>query len=61
MKPIDLLQQEMDRLIRTRDKSIKALEEGKIDSDLHEQHMRNLTPMIEEYRFAVRILKDNIE
>jgi hypothetical protein len=56
MKPIDLLQQEMDRLIRTRDKSIKALEEGKIDSDLHEQHMRNLTPMIEEYMYIIRVI-----
>ena len=61
MKPIEFLQQELDKLTSARNHSVKALEEGKINVDLHEQHMRNLTPIIEEYKFAIRILIDNIE
>jgi hypothetical protein len=61
MRPIELLQQELEKLISARDKSIKALDEGKISVELHDQHIMNLTPMIEEYKYIIRIVKDNIE
>ena len=61
MRPIELLQQELEKLISARDKSIKVLDEGKISVELHDQHIMNLTPMIEEYKYIIRIVKDNIE
>ena len=61
MRPIELLQQELEKLISARDKSIKALDEGKISIELYDQHIMNLTPMIEEYKYIIRIVKDNIE
>jgi hypothetical protein len=56
MKPLELLQQELDSLLRTRQKSSDALLEGKINIELHEQHIRNLTPMIEEYQYVIRVI-----
>ena len=61
MRPIELLQQELEKLISARDKSIKALDEGKISVELYDQHIMNLTPMIEEYKYIIRIVKDTIE
>jgi primosomal protein N'' len=61
MKPIELLKQELDKLNRARDHSAREPEEGRIDLALHEQHIRNLTPMIEDYKFAITMLKQYID
>ena len=37
------------------------MEKGEIDATLHEKHLVNLTPMIEEYKYVIRIVKDNTE
>jgi hypothetical protein len=56
MKPIELLQNKLDELIRAREHSVISFREGKIDSILHETHMNNLSPMIEEYRYIIRVI-----
>jgi hypothetical protein len=56
MKPIDLLKKELVVLERARDSSIRQNKDGIITSDLHEQHMENLIPMIEEYKYIIRII-----
>ena len=56
MKPIELLQTEVVRLERARESSFEQLGEGKINFELHEQHMRNLNPLIEEYKYIIRVI-----
>jgi hypothetical protein len=55
-KPLNLLQTELDSLIRARDKSVKSFEKGEIDKATHTTHMENLTPMIEEYKYTIRVI-----
>ena len=57
MKPIDLLYKELEKLRSAKAHSIKSMEKGEIDLDLHQQHLRNLNPMIEEYEEAIKTLK----
>ena len=57
MKPIELLQTELVRLERAREGSFQQVGEGKINNELHEQHMENLTPLIEEYKYVIRVIK----
>jgi len=56
MKPIKLLQQELNKLLSAKQHSIDALKIGKIDIELYEEHMRNLIPLIASYHYAIRIL-----
>lgn len=56
MKPIDLLQNQLSALIRARDKSVKSFEKEDIDKTTHNTHMENLTPIIEEYRYTIRVI-----
>jgi len=56
-KPLDLLKEKLYELKRARDKSQASFEKGEIDEDLHDSHMINLTPMIEEYKRAIRVLE----
>jgi len=60
MKPIELLKQELQKLISAKNHSIKSLEKGDIDLELNQQHLRNLNPMIEEYTEAINLLEQNI-
>ena len=55
--PLELLKQTLKKLERSRDKSMISFKEGLIDSELHETHVNNLTPMISFYRYAIRILE----
>ena len=57
MTPIELLQKKLDRLLSARNHSIKSLEEGVINDDKHEMHIIHLHPQIENYDFAIKILK----
>jgi hypothetical protein len=61
MKPIELLEQELEKYVKDRDKSIKSFEKGEIDEATHDQHINNLTPIIEEYKYIIRIVKYNTE
>ena len=61
MRPLELLEQELEKYVKARDKSIKSFEKGEINERTHDQHIQNLTPMIEEYKFVIRIVKDNTE
>jgi uncharacterized protein YegL len=55
-KPIEVLKDNLQELIRAREKSVKSFEEGKIDSLTHDSHLTNLTPMIEEYQYVIRVI-----
>ena len=54
--PIELLQEKLNELERARDKSELHFFESKIGATTHMEHMENLTPKIETYRFAIRTL-----
>lgn len=56
MRPVELLQNQLDALIRARDKSVKSFEKGEIDEATHHSHLNNLTPMIEDYRYTIRVI-----
>jgi len=56
MKPIELLQKELNGLERDLRKSEEMLKNCIIDDKLHETHIRNLTPKIEEYKHAISTL-----
>jgi hypothetical protein len=55
-KPMELLTAELEELERARKKSEEAFKEQKITEGEHEEHMENLTPMIEEYRYVIRVI-----
>lgn len=57
MRPIELLEQELEKYVKVRDKSIKSFEKGEIDEVTHYQHIENLTPLIEEYKYIIRVIK----
>lgn len=56
MTPTELIQKEL----RIYEKALKLSKEkfaqGIIDKDLHEKHVSNLEPKIQEFRNAVRVL-----
>ena len=57
MTPIELLQEKLDRLLSARKHSFKSFEENKINRGVHATHINNLTPIIESYKFAIKMLK----
>jgi len=61
IKPVELLEQELHKWVKARDKSVEAFKKGLITEEEHDTHLMNLTPKIEEYKFAIRILRDNLE
>jgi GTPase involved in cell partitioning and DNA repair len=61
MKPVELLEEELNKYKRALAKSAEALLEGKINNQRHQSHRENLTPKIKEFEYAIRILKDNTE
>lgn len=56
MLPTELIQRELDVYKKALKLSKEKLAEGKIDSKLHAVHVKNLTPKIESYIKALRIL-----
>ena len=57
MKPIELLEKELNDLKRSLEKSNELYNNGSIDTDLHETHLANLHPKIFEYEEAILKLK----
>lgn len=57
MTPIQLLQKELNETERDLAKSVEMAENGVIDQELHEIHLKNLIPKIEEYKIAINKLK----
>ena len=57
MTPIKLLEKELHSMERSIEKSKESFTDGKIGKRLHEQHVANLSPQIEEFRNAIMILK----
>ena len=55
-KPIELLQEKLKELERARDKSKWSFERGDISEELHNTHIENLTPLIEDYRYTIRVI-----
>ena len=55
--PLELLKQTLKELEKARGKSLISFKDGLIDSELHETHVNNLTPMISSYRYAIRVLE----
>ena len=58
---LDSLQENLNELERAKKKSETAFNEGGIGWLEHEKHLTNLEPQIRDYKFAIRILKDNLE
>jgi len=56
-KPIELLQERLEKFERARNHSVKTFKEGDIDEELYDTYMGNLTPLIEENKFAIPMLK----
>jgi hypothetical protein len=54
--PEELLKEKLDGLTRARDKSILAFEEGTITQEEHDIHMTNLTSLIEDYKYTIRVV-----
>jgi hypothetical protein len=61
MKPVELLEKELDKYLLARDRSSSAYEQNLIGWSLHMEHIKNLNPIITEYKRAIRILRDNTE
>jgi len=55
--PLELLKQTLADLEKAKSKSVTSFKDGLIDSELHETHIDNLTPMISSYRYAIRVLE----
>jgi len=56
MTPVEVLTKELNIFEKALKKSAQAHKEGKIDIGLHQSHIRNLTPKIEEFKKAIKIL-----
>ena len=54
--PMELLTAKLKELEKARDKSIEFFKKEKITEGEHEEHIENLTPMIEDYRYTIRII-----
>lgn len=55
-KPIDLLKTHLAVLKSAKSHSKESYKRNDIDLLLHEAHIKNLNPMIEEYEKAIEIL-----
>jgi len=54
--PLQLLNSELNKYVKAQRKSKEAFDKGLISSELHETHLKNLKPKIDEYVNAVEIL-----
>lgn len=57
VKPIELLRRELKIFQRALELSNKHFEDGKIDKEKHDTHVKNLTVLITDYKFAIRTLE----
>lgn len=56
MKPIELLQLELNTYEKALQKSFISYQSGQINKELHETHKKNLEPKIFEYKKAINLL-----
>ena len=54
---MNLLEKELEKLISARNHSVESFKKGDISEELHDAHLVNLTPMIEEYKYVINIIK----
>ena len=55
--PFQLIQDELNVLIKALELSKQHYKEGKIDERLHKVHVTNLEPKIKEFRIALKKLQ----
>jgi hypothetical protein len=55
--PFQLIQDELNLLLKALDLSKKHFQEGKIDEKLHKIHVTNLEPKIKEFSNALKKLQ----
>jgi hypothetical protein len=56
--PIQLLEEELDEHKRALDKSIKLYESGDLEAEVHVIHKERLKKLIDNYTYAIYILKE---
>lgn len=56
LSPIQLLDKELYELEHNLEKSKEIFEKGSITLELHETHVKNLTPIIKKYKQAIQLL-----
>jgi hypothetical protein len=61
MTPVEVLQEQLDKFEKNIKKSEESLAKGDITPELHRIHRTNNEPKIKEFKYAIRILRDNTE
>lgn len=56
-RPLEVLENILKDLQGNLNKSKDAFEKGNISPDVHQTHVKNLTPLIEEYKYIIRIIE----
>jgi hypothetical protein len=54
---IEILQKELAEYKKVKQKSIESFEKNEISKELHETHIKNITPKIVDLIFAIKILE----
>ena len=54
---ITLLQVELDKYVKAKEKSIQAYDKGDISLQVHETHLKNLEPKIQHFQDVIKILE----
>ena len=57
MKPIEMLIEELKILKRCKEKSILSFKNKSITLELHETHLSNLNPLIDEFQESIKKLQ----
>jgi hypothetical protein len=55
-RPVELLEDTLKELQDSLDKSVQAFEQGRISELMHQTHLENIKPMIEEYKYVLRVV-----
>lgn len=55
--PLELLESELRKWVKAKKKSTEAYNANQIPWELHEEHVKNLNPLIEEWTKAVDLFK----
>ena len=55
---IDILQSELDKFTKAKEKSIKFYKNKSIDKKLHKTHLSNLNPKIDNLKKSINILNE---
>jgi len=60
LTPIEMLENELKLLKRSKEKSIHSYSENRISNELHQTHIKNLNPLIEQFEKDIKTLNENI-